>query len=207
MPVARFEEAHVVPRVPRRVGHFEIALAHADVFAAIETPEIGGRHGQKLTPQRLQLIPPKLTRAGHEAAGVGQVAHTRGVDEHLDVRVFRHERPGRAGVIEVDVGEQEGAEVFDGDPVTPERGGQRRQRRGRSGVDDRRTEAAVQHGRRNHLRLILESQVDVADVAGEPMHDVWQSVVHVPLHSSGAASPSGRRSRHLTMPTGTPVPA
>ena len=62
---------------------------------------------QDLAPQVLHLVAVEALGAGQELRGVDQVRGAALVDVDLEVGPAAHQRAGRRGVVEVDVGEQE----------------------------------------------------------------------------------------------------
>ena len=70
----------------------------------------------------------------------------RRVHPHLQARVLRHQRAGRAAVVEVHVRQQQVAQVADLDAVRGEAGPERRQVRAGAAVDERRLAVGQQVG-------------------------------------------------------------
>ncbi len=85
------------------------------------------------------------------------------VHEHLDRRVLTHERPGDARVVEMDVGQEQLADVGDADSLAPERGSQGVERGRRPRVDERHPARALQDGGRDDLGISKKVEVDVVD--------------------------------------------
>ena len=88
-------------------------------------------HGDDLPPQALHVVAVEACRAGDEPGRVGEVARAALVDGDDQVRPAPHERPGRAGVVEVDVGEQDRPR-----DAAAERRDERRLARLRAGIDE-----------------------------------------------------------------------
>src|SRR5919198_3335418 len=78
----------------------------ADRLAAAQYAQVGLGHGDDLAPQALHVVAVQARGARDQARGVDEVRGAALVDPHLDVGPLAHERAGRAGVVEMDVGEQ-----------------------------------------------------------------------------------------------------
>ena len=78
-------------------------------------------HGRQLAPQLVERVAVQPPRARLEPARVDDVRRPDLGDVHRELRMLAHERPGGAGVVEVDVGEEEVPEVADLHPAGAER--------------------------------------------------------------------------------------
>jgi len=87
----------VVRRVPGRREAFEAA----DLVT--RRVKVARRDRHELAPEPLELVTVEPPRAPLEARGVGEVGEADFGDVQLQSWVVAHERPGRAGVVEVDV--------------------------------------------------------------------------------------------------------
>ena len=101
----RIEVADVVPRVAGRREAFEPDDAVADDVDVLL------RHRRELAPERVEPVAVEPSRARLELRRVDQVRRSHVGDVHLQAGVLPHENAGRAGVVEVDVGEEEMADV------------------------------------------------------------------------------------------------
>ena len=81
--------------------------AHAEHrLAAAEDLHVGLGHRHDLAPEALHLVAVEALGAGQQLRGVDQVRGAALVDVDLEVGPAPHQRPGRGGVVEVDVGEE-----------------------------------------------------------------------------------------------------
>jgi hypothetical protein len=64
------------------------------------------RHRRQLAPKRVEGVAVEAPRALLQPGRVDEVRRADRRDVHLQRRVLAHKRPGRAGVVEVDVAEQ-----------------------------------------------------------------------------------------------------
>jgi hypothetical protein len=71
------------------------------------------RHRRELAPEVVERVAVEAAGAVLELRRVGEVRGADLGDVHLQLRVSAHEDAGGAGVIEVDVAEEEVAEVFE----------------------------------------------------------------------------------------------
>ena len=70
-------------------------------------PQVPRRDGHDLAPQPLHVVAVQALRAGQQLRGVLEVRRAALVHVHDDLRPPSHDRAGRAGVVEVDVREQQ----------------------------------------------------------------------------------------------------
>ena len=94
-------------------------------------------HGRQLAPELVERVAVQAPRARLEPGRVDDVrrADLRDMDDQPGV--LPHERPGRSGVVEVDMGEEEVMQVADLDAAGPERLAQRRDAARRAAVEER----------------------------------------------------------------------
>ena len=78
-----------------------------DVLPALKRDHVLGGDRGHLSPKALQIVPVKATGALEQLPGVDQVPGPDLVHVDPQVRKASHERTRRAGVVEVDVGEEE----------------------------------------------------------------------------------------------------
>ena len=81
----------------------------SDVVADDADVRLGDGH--ELAPQRVERVAVETARARLEPRRIDQVRRPELGDVHLEPRVLANERSGGAGVVEVDVREQEMTEV------------------------------------------------------------------------------------------------
>ena len=102
-PALRLEEGDVVGGVTRGPG----AVQPGDPLAVLDRVEVLLGYRQHLSEQFLEALAEHPPGARQQAAGVRQVGRPAGVDVDLQLRPACHQRPGRAGVVEMDVGQQQ----------------------------------------------------------------------------------------------------
>jgi hypothetical protein len=137
--------ADVVRCVAGRVGHVQAARGRRRsqrerdaVFDCVH-PVFG--HRQHLAPERIHLVAVEAARTFQQARGVGHVRGACGVDVHVEIGPPLGHRAGGAGVVEVDVREQQGAHVIQGVTARAEARLQPLQRGRRAGVHQREAAA------------------------------------------------------------------
>ena len=106
--------ADVVGGVAGRVGDAE-AL---DALVAVQHAQVGLGHRHDLAPQAVELLAVQAPRAGHQALGVDHVRRAALVDVDRQLGPAAHERAARAGVVEVDVGQQQRARTLVAEPAS-----------------------------------------------------------------------------------------
>ena len=114
----------------------------------------------------------------------------RAVLVHVDAqrRVLAREGAGGTGVIEMDVREQNRAHVADLDPAAREAAAQRRQRGGRTRIDERGARRPVQHRRRDHAADAEKIEVDVGEARRECVHESFFRRARTTLTTTIAAT-------------------
>jgi hypothetical protein len=98
------------------------------------------------------------------------VRRTDFVDEHAELRILADQRAGGAGVIEVDMRQQNRRHVGEPDAGGGEMLMQCRQGARRAGIDDGDAGRPVQNRAGNHARTILKMEVEVRHADGEGLH-------------------------------------
>ena len=147
------EVADVVRRVSRRVGHVEVAAAGGEALAAAQDDEGVLAAPAGISPQSRSISSPHSRVAlAISFAGIDHVRRALLVHVDAQRRILAHQRAGRAGVIEMNVRQQNRAHVGHRDARLLERRAQRRQRARRSGIDERHAAGTVQHDRRDDAR-------------------------------------------------------
>ena len=108
-------------RVPRRREGLvvEHPVAH-DAYVL-------GRDGQERAPEAVEVLAVEPARAPFEPFGLDQVRRADLADVHEQAGVLTDERARRPGMVEVDVGEDEMAQLPDLEPVLGQSGPQRLQ--------------------------------------------------------------------------------
>src|SRR5262249_48667091 len=74
-------------------------------------------HRRELAPQLVECVAPQPARTRLQTARVDDMRGADLGDVHLQARMLAHERPGRAGVVEADVGEKEVPDVGEPEPT------------------------------------------------------------------------------------------
>jgi hypothetical protein len=125
------EVRDVVARVAGRgeAGEPDDVLAHRE--------HVCGRDRGELAPELVERVAVEAPRARLEPLGVDEVRQPDLGDVHGEGRVLADEHPRRAGVVEVDVREEQVAEVAELEPARPERVPERRHAGRRSAVEQR----------------------------------------------------------------------
>src|SRR5205807_6004763 len=109
------EVADVVRSVARCVDDLDLSRAELEIFTALQDAQILRRNGKCFAEQALQFAGPEALGAGKKLGRVRHVRRAIPVDIHGKAGIFADERAGSAGVIQVDVGEEDGVEVAHAD--------------------------------------------------------------------------------------------
>ena len=117
------------------------------------------RNRRELAPERVERVPVQTTRASFQAAGVDEVRSADLRDVHLQARLLADENAGRACVVEVDVREQEMAEVGQRDAQLGESLLQRRDARGGPAVVEPEAVLGLEQVHADHALLALVVKV------------------------------------------------
>ena len=133
----RGEVAHVMRGVAGCVRHLERSPAFLDAFAAVKDDQRLLRHRRDLTPEAVHRVAVQARRARQQLPRIDQVRRSLRVNEDAQLGVLADQRPGRSGVIEMDMRNQERGDVTHGDPGPFELPFQGPERAGRSGIDER----------------------------------------------------------------------
>ena len=109
---------------------------------------------------------------------------------HVDAkrRVLARQRAGDAGMIEVDVGQEDRADVGDLDAAAREATAQRRQRGRRTRIDQRGAACAVQDHRCDDAVHAEEIEVDVGEARSECVHELLFRRARTTLKTTMAAT-------------------
>ena len=157
----RVEEARVMRGVAARVGHLDPGAAERQRLAVDEHAHALGRHHGELAPQPVHVRAVEALRARQQLRRIDQVRRAALVHVHRQVRMAAHERPGGAGMVEVNVRQQQPVQIGRADPGVRERRFQRR--RGRSsgpGSTSSTPDGRLDDTRGNRARAAEELQVD-----------------------------------------------
>ena len=85
--------------------------------AVADDPHVLLGDGSELAPEAVEVVPVEPARAPLQAARVDEVRSSDLAHVDDEARALAHERARRAGVVEVDVGEEQVAEVGDLEPL------------------------------------------------------------------------------------------
>ena len=107
----------VMDCVPGCRNHGEALVADVQWLAAVEGDDARGGDGQKLAPQHVHLIAVDAGCTGDELGRVDQMRQRALVHIQGHVRVAVEQGPGGTPVVEVDVGEHDGADVVKRQPM------------------------------------------------------------------------------------------
>src|SRR4030095_1875638 len=130
-------------RVPRRIRHVERAPTGLDALPSGQRHEIAGRHCRELSPEFVHAVTVDARRALDQFRRVHHVFDAALVHEHLDVRVLSDARSCGAGVIEVDMSQQDVTDVRPSDAVRLQPELERLQTTGWTWIDDGDTAMTV----------------------------------------------------------------
>ena len=157
-------------RVPRRVQDLQLAAAHREALAAGEDVHVPLGHGQELAPQPVHVVAIEPARAVQQLGRVDHVRRPRLVHADPDVGVLAHEGAGGAGVVEVDVGEENRPHVGRRDALLAERRTQGVEAGRRPGVHEGGPAGVLEDGGGDDPGLAEEVQVGVGDAARDRWH-------------------------------------
>lgn len=102
------DDADVVLGVARGVDHEQFAAAELDSQSFVSVDDALGRDGQDVAVDVVDVVLAiNGGDAGDKLGGLGHVARAARMDDQFGVGEFAHERPGAAGVVEVDMGEDD----------------------------------------------------------------------------------------------------
>jgi hypothetical protein len=130
----------MVRGMPRRRPRVEVQHAVADDLDCV----LG--NGHELAPEAVEVVAVEPPRAPLEPAGIDQMRRSDLAHVHAQSRIAAHEHARGARVVEVDVREDEVAQVPDREPGTRERRLERVDARRRTAVDQGGLLAAKQVG-------------------------------------------------------------
>src|SRR5258706_535029 len=165
------EEADVVRRVARCVGHVERTTGGLDaIAAAAERHGTRGRSRRHLAPQQRHLVAPQLCGAPHQPRWIDEVRRATLMHEHLQRGNATHQRPCRARVIEMHVRQQDVRDVGEADAEAVQAELERLEARGRSRIDQRDASRVAHDGGADDAGTASEFQVDPAKAGGKDGH-------------------------------------
>ena len=113
----------------------------------------------------------------------GRIDHVRRaafVDKDVDRRIFADECSRRARVVEMDVRQQDLADIRDGHALAPQRQLEVVERRRRARIDQRDTRGAVKDDGRNDFRHPQEIEIDVIKSGSKGDHG-WRAILYQPV--------------------------
>jgi hypothetical protein len=131
-----------------------------DALTPFEHRQIRRRHGLEPSPQTIHVVTVQPCRARQQLCRVGHVRRPLRVHEDPDMWMGSHDRAGGAGVIEMDVREQQFADIGHADAALFEAGRQYRKATGGTGIDQRDAAGIVYHRGRDRAETSLKLQVD-----------------------------------------------
>jgi hypothetical protein len=157
------EETDMMIGMPRRVLDVQLTPARGDALAAFQDVDPPGRNGNELAPETVHILAVQAPGTGDELRGVDHVRRAALVHEDIDVGILSHERPGRAGVIEMDMREQDVPHIPHRHALLLERPLQVFDRGRRTWIDERNAGRAVQNRRRDDFRDAEKVEVDIVE--------------------------------------------
>lgn len=132
----RIEIGDVVAGVAGSVEDFEIALTERYRFAAFEDVDILFGDRERFAEKVREFIAPQAAGAGEKNGRIGQVERAALMDVNAEAGIFADEGAGGSGVIEMDVGEEDGFEIGGGESAGVELGAQSFERGSWAGIND-----------------------------------------------------------------------
>ncbi len=123
------------------------------------------RHRRELAPERVERVAVQPARAALEPRRVDEVRRADLGDVHLERGMLAHEHARRAGVVEVDVAQQQVPDVGELQPARGQPGLQRLDRRARAAVEQRRPVVRLEEVRRDRPLRAVMVQVDRLELA------------------------------------------
>jgi len=112
--------ADVMRSVAGCVNDGELTFAERDGFATFEDAEIFLRDGKGVAKEAREIVAPKAAGAGEKFGGIDQVWRAEFVHVNGKAGILADERAGGAGMVEVNVGDEDGVEIGDGETVGAE---------------------------------------------------------------------------------------
>jgi hypothetical protein len=143
-PARGLKESDVVGRMTRGVEHSQFPRAKGEGFAALQHMEIVFGNRKENAKQTLHVVPVESLGACQEDGWVGQVTCAARVNINLQMGILPEKRAGRAGMIEVDVREENRLKTRNGAMVDGELCTKRVKSRSRSRIDERAELAGTQ---------------------------------------------------------------
>jgi len=126
-------------------------------------------------PERLHLVPIEPSGAGQESGRVEEVAGAGPVYPNPEFRILFGQDARHTSVIEVDVGQEDGGNVFKGGSEVHQAAHKGREGAGRAGINQDGAVHAIENAGGDVPRLTLEAEVDRVD-AGAGEHGIhWGS--------------------------------
>jgi hypothetical protein len=132
----RIEIGDVMRGVAGRVEDFEISRAERKGFAAFEDLDILFGDRESFAEESREFIAPQAACAGEKQGRIGDVESALGVHVNTQIGIFSNHAAGGSGVIEVDVSEEDGFEIGDGESAGAQFGAQCFQSGGWAWIDD-----------------------------------------------------------------------
>ncbi len=123
-------------------------------------------HGYELAPEPVERVAVEPAGARFEPGRIVQVGRAHGRDVDLERGMLTNDRSRGAGMVEMDVGEQEVADVAELEAAGGEAVLQRREAGGRPTVEERRAVVGLDEVAANVAREALVEEVDRGVVAG-----------------------------------------
>ena len=135
--VLRVPESQVMRSVARRIENFKIAFADGDGFSAFERPQIVFRNRKYGSVEAIHFRAVKAAGACEQFCRIGHVDRAKFVNEDGEFWIFLDESADGAGVIEMNVREQNRVEILNAYAAAIHFSAKRFERGGRPGIDER----------------------------------------------------------------------
>ena len=157
----------MVGGVPGRIEHVERPEAEGHPLAALDDPDPLGGNRQERTPELVHPVTEHLGRTRQEPGRIDEMGSAPLVDVDQQPRMLGDQQPDGAGVIEVNVGEENGVKIGDPEPASIELGPQSGEGRPGPGIEQHGTGRGIEQVR-GHVRFAAQ----MPDINGHVGHVV-----------------------------------
>ncbi len=111
-PAQPVKVTDVVHGMPGGVGHVQHPVGEGERLPTTHHVQVILRHAFDSAPEAVHVVPIDAAGAPQQARWVVHVRRADPLNNHLKLRMLSHQRPSRAGVVQVNVREQHGMDVF-----------------------------------------------------------------------------------------------
>jgi hypothetical protein len=146
--------------VARSGQHLEAASAEIEPLPSVEDHDALPRHRRHFAPEALHLASVQPRGAGEELRRIDEVRGARPMNVHREPGVETSQRAGGAGVVEVNMREQESGELFDRSAVRGQPRPKRLEARRRTRIDEVAASAGGHEARQDRFGPSEVMEVD-----------------------------------------------